>query len=159
MQIEITLISIHVLRVEDDAQRIRPDIEQAYFNPRPPCGGRHRVACLYSSIVDFNPRPPCGGRPVSIKRSSSISRFQSTSSVWRTTAGFTDKARFHRLFQSTSSVWRTTTDGCTCYFPLPDFNPRPPCGGRLTRGTHYNVHLIISIHVLRVEDDQCGEVL
>ena len=56
--------------------------------------------------------------------------FQSTSSVWRTTYdGSIDVPKFH-IFQSTSSVWRTTSD----HIPAA-------------------VERIISIHVLRVEDD------
>ena len=105
-----TIISIHVLRVEDDAARrahgprrgisihvlrVEDDISGGqcvsycdYFNPRPPCGGRHcedMVVCTALSIsihvlrveddecerlcarptTYFNPRPPCGGRQVS----------------------------------------------------------------------------------------------
>ena len=34
-----------------------------YFNPRPPCGGRHTASSNYvRCVADFNPRPPCGGR-------------------------------------------------------------------------------------------------
>ena len=35
------------------------------------------------------------------------------------------------------------------------FNPRPPCGGRLCFCHKKHLLRIISIHVLRVEDDQC----
>ena len=35
-------ISIHVLHVEDDPRETEEAIEHDYFNPRPPCGGRHR---------------------------------------------------------------------------------------------------------------------
>ena len=57
------------------------------------------------------------------------------------------------IFQSTSSVWRTTARNSFLYFQLCNFNPRPPCGGR-----HYPLVdvldlITISIHVLRVEDD------
>lgn len=34
----------------------------------------------------FNLRPPCGGRPAAEKAGRDMARFQSTSSVWRTTA-------------------------------------------------------------------------
>ena len=34
-------ISIHVLRVEDDAAILIFSAYFDYFNPRPPCGGRH----------------------------------------------------------------------------------------------------------------------
>ena len=79
------------------------------------------------------------------------------------------------IFQSTSSVWRTTyinskklnlciisihvlrvEDDLPCTYPgapCPYFNPRPPCGGRLSVRRPAPRQLIISIHVLRVEDD------
>ena len=102
-------ISIHVLRVEDDSMYGCPVSDRNDFNPRPPCGGRH------------------GGWP----SFHANRRFQSTSSVWRTTyiAGqesMSDSISIHvlrveddcigrcisavpHLFQSTSSVWRTTS--------------------------------------------------
>ena len=37
------------------------------FNPRAPCGARHRTTPnLRSSIINFNPRAPCGARPIPI---------------------------------------------------------------------------------------------
>ncbi len=125
------------------------------------------------------------------------SAFQSTSPVWRTTApryglirrdcisihvprvedddvhGSVDCRR--RRFQSTSPVWRTTGVPSLFLISLRDFNPRPPCGGRLTKKSNQTssgrfqstspvwrttIQLLllpraqkISIHVPRVEDD------
>ena len=79
---------------------------------------------------NFNPRPPCGGRPSGTTVTAMVAAFQSTSSVWRTTAEDAESSACHSKFQSTSSVWRTTE--------------------------LHRVHLgrgEISIHVLRVEDD------
>ena len=56
-------ISIHVPRVEDDWGTGSYMLEYAYFNPRPPCGGR-LIQRRFSAVVE---------------------RFQSTSPVWRTT--------------------------------------------------------------------------
>ena len=56
-------ISIHVLRVEDDLGLRTQSAGGEYFNPRPPCGGRHLEMALFPA--DF--------------------LFQSTSSMWRTT--------------------------------------------------------------------------
>ena len=83
-----------------------------------------------ASSSHFNPRPPCGGRLGMLDMPEDELEFQSTSSVWRTTRG-QQKARGTAAgFQSTSSVWRTTTSS---------YQKRPP--------------RLISIHVLRVEDD------
>ena len=147
------VISIHVLRVEDDIIHTIPPNVPRDFNPRPPCGGRRledfmkivgvrisihvlrveddsRCFTLINRIPHFNPRPPCGGRQYLCSGKESDAEFQSTSSVWRTTL---------RLVQSWFAV---------CYF-----NPRPPCGGRQVKDAHTISHITISIHVLRVEDD------
>ena len=58
-------ISIHVLRVEDDSRFFTAVRCRAYFNPRPPCGGRQVIPWTFIARLEF----------------------QSTSSVWRTTAG------------------------------------------------------------------------
>ena len=58
------MISIHVLRVEDDL----------------------RHTCTHVHQNDFNPRPPCGGRQIATGPAPEMEAFQSTSSVWRTTA-------------------------------------------------------------------------
>ena len=58
-------ISIHVLRVEDDRN---------WAN-----------GYALKSRDDFNPRPPCGGRRRRVLDAQHRVRFQSTSSVWRTT--------------------------------------------------------------------------
>ena len=102
-------ISIHVLREEDDADRRSTQSGTSYFNPRPPRGGRLMV---------------CGPANFPV-------RFQSTSSARRTTqtaksATHDDEISIHVLreeddkflsnkdlenyqFQSTSSARRTTT--------------------------------------------------
>ena len=62
------LISIHVLRVEDDEAAAPVNAVSLYFNPRPPCGGRQRPPRLQPGTTYFNPRPPCGGRPPDLRR-------------------------------------------------------------------------------------------
>ena len=80
-----------------------------YFNPRPPCGGRREKVAqhpdgdaisihvlrveddtaaytYYMGARNFNPRPPCGGRLAYLCTVTPPTAFQSTSSVWRTTA-------------------------------------------------------------------------
>ena len=79
---------------------------------------------------NFNPRPPRGGR-----------RIKDADKLEKT------------LFQSTSSARRTTRVTLFSCRASKNFNPRPPRGGRpafvrLCRHCH-----IISIHVLREEDD------
>ena len=102
-----------------------------YFNPRPPCGGRlvfhlHNQLYLYISIHVLRVEDDTSASWVIYANSS----FQSTSSVWRTTTDMTVLVDWALRFQSTSSVWRTT-------------EPQ----------TFDFAFVEISIHVLRVEDD------
>ena len=188
-------ISIHVLRVEDDATDKAAHAYRCNFNPRPPCGGRltrpaltwlllefnPRPPCggrlfrsmLAKSDVNFNPRPPCGGRHDCRSNDSQAKRFQSTSSVWRTT-DYAAKPRIELLFQSTSSVWRTTNKVCdglrNLQFQSTSSVWRTTArSGRLCKAARISIHVLrveddigafhrghcatISIHVLRVEDD------
>ena len=172
------VISIHVLRVEDDESARSVGRSRSHFNPRPPCGGRPVGEGCLTHLIYFNPRPPCGGRPKLAGWIGSGRGFQSTSSVWRTTRHPAcihcfDIISIHvlrveddvvisalppgwNLFQSTSSVWRTTASNNSNFYHQPHFNPRPPCGGRLIWVTRPLQTLQISIHVLRVEDDRPG---
>ena len=132
-----------------------------YFNPRPPCGGRHqtvmtlkpavkvfqstapvwgptkRAQQLYSSAEDdFNPRPPCGGR----------------------------RDNGPPVFASSDISIHGPRVGAdmTGVFGLPlvcNFNPRPPCGGRREIREMNGKVVGISIHGPRVGADQVSRVL
>ena len=57
-------ISIHAPRAGSDTQLRRADRQKGHFNPRSPCGERHkRYRRLSDRTRDFNPRSPCGERP------------------------------------------------------------------------------------------------
>ena len=99
----------------------------------------------------------------------------------RTNKEYTKYCLAYSLFQSTSSVWRTTPHCGYCGPLLRYFNPRPPCGGRPVKAGRiidngqfqstssvWRTTLItstrgkrahISIHVLRVEDDDFVEIV
>ena len=126
------IISIHVLRVEDNL-----------------------CPCTYMAYqIHFNPRPPCGGQPdTPAVTLNSWYTFQSTSSVWRTTRSY-QIPRVQAKFQSTSSVWRTTPQVPRTRHHCANFNPRPPCGGQQGDDLAAQADPVISIHVLRVEDNQ-----
>ena len=59
---EEKIISIHAPRVGGDRSITQRPQSSRNFNPRPPCGGRHRDVLPEAKAGDFNPRPPCGGR-------------------------------------------------------------------------------------------------
>ena len=146
-------ISIHVLRVEDDLL----------------------LLSIWWTCVHFNPRPPCGGRRKEPDFQYFQHGFQSTSSVWRTTA---HTQTIRRSFRISIHVLRVEDDRLRSSWRSADrnFNPRPPCGGRrstacrdrgfdkfqstssvwrTTRPAMGGRSWVtqISIHVLRVEDD------
>ena len=131
----------------------------AYFNPRPPCGGRLKAVFMaLHKTVHFNPRPPCGGRRATHKQQAALvaisihapraggdcfcrsitlgtARFQSTPPV----RGATPRKpiiHFFILFQSTPPVRGATNEARRGPRPAMDFNPRPPCGGRQTNKPH-----------------------
>ena len=101
-------ISIHALREESDAGRLKSVSTCSNFNPRSPWGERReRINCNYWHS-NFNPRSPWGERHISppayLDRAQ---KFQSTLSVRRATLiGITTALK--DLFQSTLSVRRAT---------------------------------------------------
>ncbi len=102
-------ISIHVLRVEDDARQNRKVSRRHYFNPRPPCGGRPAVVHQRLILIDISIHVLRVEDDLHLyKFFAKASKFQSTSSVWRTTSSSLHLLYGCKEFQSTSSVWRTT---------------------------------------------------
>ena len=149
---QTSTISIHVLRVEDDASSNMVNNVDEDFNPRPPCGGRPQAAEAdaqetlisihvlrveddrlpsFAPLLEgyFNPRPPCGGRRIVQMQHSMFQQFQSTSSVWRTTE--TGENR-RELWAISIHVLRVEDDKRAAHRAMDEiyFNPRPPCGGR-----------------------------
>ena len=122
------------------------------FNPRPPCGGRLLLRLKTLSLHHFNPRPPCGGRHWEVGTPVLDIVFQSTSPVWRTT-----KAIYDGWARSLISIHVPRVEDDTTWAsrrkPGLYFNPRPPCGGRLSFSKLVTDRYFISIHVPRVEDD------
>ena len=150
-------ISIHALREEGDRLRCR----------------------LRRPAQDFYPRPPRGGRRSSVNTESSLPLFLSTPSARRATTG--RKARdINKLFLSTPSARRATTSRSSRRRWWSYFYPRPPRGGRRwfpSATTAPSLFLStpsarratssssttenrpsISIHALREEGDQCGQL-
>ncbi len=146
-------ISIHAPRVGSDHAAVGKYTEQAYFNPRSPCGERPWVCRSASEhrpnfnprspcgerrttpapagrrCPDFNPRSPCGERPISAATRARSRLFQSTLPVWGATRlsvlllPFRDISIHAPRVGSDLNGWRLV-----CLFL--DFNPRSPCGER-----------------------------
>ena len=122
-------ISIHVPRVEDDIYLSIIRALISYFNPRPPCGGRHLHSDAYEYCVEFQSTSPVWRTTSDRRKWRRRHLFQSTSPVWRTTPA-ENTLYCGCLFQSTSPVWRKTGGHLHQAPQKAYFNPRPPCGGR-----------------------------
>ena len=55
-------ISTHAPRAGSDARTLFCCLKILDFNPRSPCGERHKHALNLDWIINFNPRSPCGER-------------------------------------------------------------------------------------------------
>ena len=146
-------ISIHALREEGD-QSCRPKHSNHFnFYPRPPRGGRLRIALCRASLMlflstpsarratpacrhrpnpgkNFYPRPPRGGRPSPLHLHFIFLLFLSTPSARR----------------ATMVLWPSMKKRF-------DFYPRPPRGGRPGDLHPVPYWQDISIHALREEGD------
>ena len=125
-------------------------------------------------IYNFNPLPPCGGRLPTRSAEERQEIFQSTPSVWRETSSVSLSVTL-----SVISIHSLRVEGDVRGVHVSnlktDFNPLPPCGGRLKwlkeykkrktfqstpsvwRETDFCCYrasvFLISIHSLRVEGD------
>ena len=105
-----------------------------------------------SKRVSFNPRAPCGARRPHITRGGDDNAFQSTRPVWGATLRLpcwylllSVSIHAPRVGRDTSSTSRTRCRR--------GFNPRAPCGARLSRKISTEQELWVSIHAPRVGRD------
>ena len=146
-----------------------------YFNPRSPCGERHRSCFPLCRLGHFNPRSPCGERPGGghqcrdravyfNPRSPCGERLRSRLRGAR--PGYFNPrspcgerrqeigvVEADAAFQSTLSLRRATAILRHGHQQEPDFNPRSPCGERPIHNVGNNIPDDISIHALLAESD------
>ena len=92
---------------------------------------RHRTAYFYIDKDDFNPRAPCGARHRDTVNDYWTELFQSTCPLRGTTQKQPLPLR-RWLFQSTCPLRGTTILSTMRRCLSPYFNPRAPCGARRT---------------------------
>ena len=126
----VRVISIHVLREEDDPTLCPVVSGDIHFYPRPPRGGR-LLYLMYSRIATehFYPRPPRGGRQDARREVPDLIPFLSTSSARRTTR---NRMADCGITQISIHVLREEDDnpGAGASVARRYFYPRPPRGGR-----------------------------
>ena len=168
------VISIRVLRVEDDQFRMYQPQNVPISIPVLRVEDDKVALKIWRCRLHFNPRPPCGGRPPPQVPVTVSLLFQSTSSVRRTTQPGGGPLRCCAISIHVLRV-EDDDDQPVTRLHVNNFNPRPPCGGRLEPSAQAcpvcpfqstssvwrttpvfsgnAIRIDISIHVLRVEDD------
>ena len=111
-------ISIHSLRVEGDMTLPVLSMKMQMISIHSlRVEGDHNHSTKSGTEQDFNPLPPCGGRPVKHDRV------------------FCKIISIHSLRVEGDLIavqrWRETANGTKPIDTRCDFNPLPPCGGRL----------------------------
>ena len=101
----------------------------------------------------FNPRPPYGGRPMLLRISSGRASFQPTPSLRRATSRLLAPSIMPEKFQPTPSLRRATKADIDRAKAKEHFNPRPPYGGRLNAVAPQVQEAQISTHALLTEGD------
>ena len=125
------------------------------FNPRSPCGERHKKLFRGIIMMYFNPRSPCGERPPEYSQDSPNREFQSTLPMRGATV--MRRCFYERIkFQSTLPMRGATVNRNHDKIPdkmisihaphagsdnsktkrcrsVSNFNPRSPCGERPSR--------------------------
>ncbi len=100
-----------------------------YFNPRAPCGARHRPNDCGAWSSHFNPRAPCGARRFRAAKRSKIFPFQSTCPMRGTTRCVMHLPSYKRYFNPRAPCG-ARPDDLVATRRLSYFNPRAPCGAR-----------------------------
>ena len=118
-------------------------------------GGDVQTVTNFRVIVDFNPRPPRGGRRLCIGfRVLHANAFQSTPPARGATMGIRCIVPMIRIFQSTPPARGATGKAFTSeILESPNFNPRPPRGGRRQDNDGLDGLSDISIHAPREGGD------
>ena len=115
---------------EDDTRRFWTKSLGRYFNPRPPCGGRpcRRKCCRSPRRISIHVLRVEDDFDY-LRDNMATSKFQSTSSMWRTTRNLSAGSCGYNI---SIHVLHVEDDACSQFFAEMsyDFNPRPPCGGR-----------------------------
>ena len=125
-------ISIHAPRAGGDADRAAASCCRCISIHAPRAGGDYFCLSALRWYSNFNPRPPCGGR----RQNGVMSADDIRISIHAPRAGGDGASSIlptHTpTFQSTPPVRGATYKRCIPRSTLPNFNPRPPCGGRRT---------------------------
>ncbi len=120
-----------------------------------------RATCPFyfflSITFNFNPHPPCGGRPPLLYNTTQLQAISIHTLHAEGDLKSMIRCQSRLEFQSTPSM-RRATGASLIYQPKRyDFNPHPPCGGRLLLTCSWFSFSFISIHTLHAEGDKINK--
>ena len=124
-------ISIHAPLAGCDGSLPFPLPSAPDFNPRTPCGVRLRRATTFTSTQEFQSTHPLRGATGFYNRVPAPRRFQSTHPLRGATRNTSAQA-VNFAFQSTHPLRGATQATTPAIGRSTDFNPRTPCGVRLS---------------------------
>ena len=99
------------------------------FNPRAPCGARHRLMIIPMKKQYFNPRAPCGARQLLFAVGGCVKKFQPTRPLRGATILCARPVVFIYISTHAPLAGRDDRGGLRCKLRS-YFNPRAPCGAR-----------------------------
>ena len=123
------VISIRALLAEGDARMICVPRADTYFNPRPPCGGRHMLRPVMPESRSFQSAPSLRRATENVCVWCISYAFQSAPSLRRATPVLAHTA-IRQIISIRALLAEGDGRGKTASFASSNFNPRPPCGGR-----------------------------
>ena len=134
-------ISTHAPHAGSDQEQVRGVSKLPYFNPRSPCGERPRQSNLCTSHATFQPTLPMRGATKATKNVKITKTFQPTLPMRGATSFFSVTVRALQFQPTLPMRGATLSSG---YYPSKgwNFNPRSPCGERLTDSV-ITEHLLI----------------
>ena len=168
-------VSIHALLAECDSNFLLLFRRGSGFNPRTPCGVR-QLAKHFTAVVSqfqsthslrsatrklqrlpyriyrFNPRTPCGVRRAAWRMWTGTSRFQSTHSL-RSATRLNQQSLNHESVSIHALLAECDSEDNAGTKRTIRFNPRTPCGVRLSMLRSGDWAFIVSIHALLAECD------
>ena len=168
-------VSIHALLAECDLYHGHLPHRRNGFNPRTPCGVRlaisnsamssemfqsthslrsatRKLQRLPYRIYRFNPRTPCGVRRAAWRMWTGTSRFQSTHSL-RSATRLNQQSLNHESVSIHALLAECDSEDNAGTKRTIRFNPRTPCGVRLSMLRSGDWAFIVSIHALLAECD------
>ena len=123
-----------------------------FFNPRPPCGGRHNVDLTPWADYVFQSTP-------SMRRATELQMILAADFPFSIHALHAEGDQPHVLpaYEHNFSIHALHAEGDHSHVHIDNytqfFNPRPPCGGRPCGGRRRRSYESFSIHALHAEGD------